>query len=381
MLFDSEENLKKLEEIILDLAVKGKLVPQDPTDKPASVLLEKIEEEKARLVAEKKIKKPKKLEPIKEEEIPFEIPESWEWIRLENISEKIGSGSTPTGGKSVYKTEGIKFIRSQNVYNSGLRLDGIAYIPEEINNRKQGSIVKAKDILLNITGGSIGRCALVSDDFDIANINQHVMIIRLIEENLRKYIHYFITSNYIQDKIMDVQVGISREGLSATKLSNFIIPIPPIAEQKRIVDKIDSLKALIEKLRLQVQGREETREALKKSIMTEIEKSSDDSELLKNLELIFQNFDIVVKKKEDIKDIRDLVLSMAVKGKLVKQDPTDEPARVLLEKIEEEKARLVAEKKIKKPKKLEPISEEEIPFDIPESWEWVRLGRLLNQIN
>ena len=129
-----------------------------------------------------------------EDEIPFEVPEGWEWSRLLSLTTKIGAGSTPTGGAAVYSSSGIKFIRSQNVYDDGLVLDDVAYISEEINQKKSGSIVRAKDILLNITGGSIGRCALVPDDFDIANVNQHVIIVRLVNLKLRKYIHSVITS-------------------------------------------------------------------------------------------------------------------------------------------------------------------------------------------
>ena len=149
---------------------------------------------------------------------------------------KIGAGSTPTGGKAVYVSEGIKFSRSQNVYNDGLRLNDIAYITVETNSKKLGSIVQAKDILLNITGGSIGRCAIVPDDFDIANVNQHVMIIRLVDPAIRQWTHAILISEYIQNLIMDVQVGVSREGLSATKLMNFLIPLPPICEQNRVLD-------------------------------------------------------------------------------------------------------------------------------------------------
>lgn len=173
-----------------------------------------------------------------DDEIPFEIPENWSWIRLSQLTTKIGAGSTPTGGRAVYLSEGVKFIRSQNVYNEGLRLNDIAYISDETNQKKSGSIVCPKDILLNITGGSIGRCAIVPDDFDIANVNQHVMIIRLIDPQLRMWIHTVLISEYVQNMIMDVQVGVSREGLSATKLMGFLIPIPPVAEQKRIRQRI-----------------------------------------------------------------------------------------------------------------------------------------------
>ncbi len=244
------ESLKKS---ILQEAVQGKLVPQDPSDEPAEALLERIRAEKRRLIKEGKIKKDKHESVIFrrdnshyekrgsevvciDDEIPFDIPELWSWCRLNELCTKIGAGSTPTGGKTIYVPEGIKFIRSQNVYNDGLKLNDISYITEEINAKKKGSIVRSKDILLNITGGSIGRCAVVPDDFDIANVNQHVMIIRLVEPKMRHWIHTILISEYIQNLIMDVHVGVSREGLSATKLMNFLIPVPPISEQNRILD-------------------------------------------------------------------------------------------------------------------------------------------------
>ena len=244
------ENLKKS---ILQEAVQGKLVPQDPSDEPAEALLERIRVEKQRLIKEGKVKKDKRESVIFrrdnshyekrgsevvciDDEIPFDIPELWSWCRLNELCTKIGAGSTPTGGKTIYVPEGIKFIRSQNVYNDGLKLNDISYITEEINAKKKGSIVRSKDILLNITGGSIGRCAVVPDDFDIANVNQHVMIIRLVAPKMRHWIHTILISEYIQNLIMDVQVGVSREGLSATKLMNFLIPVPPISEQNRILD-------------------------------------------------------------------------------------------------------------------------------------------------
>ena len=230
------EDMKKS---ILQLAMQGKLVEQRPEEGIADEQYEQIVAEKAQLIKDGKVKKEKPLPEITEDEIPFEIPASWKWVRLSAICEKIGSGSTPTGGKNVYQDDGILFLRSQNVYNDGLRFDGIAFISEELN--RLNSVVVAKDILLNITGGSIGRCALVPDDFDKANINQHVMIIRLVNLDLRFWVHFVIISAYSQQKIMDVQVGVSREGLSAEKLKNFIIPLPPLAEQKRIVAKIEEL--------------------------------------------------------------------------------------------------------------------------------------------
>ena len=240
---------EQLKKSVLQYAVQGKLVPQNLNDEPASFLFDRIKAEKKQLIKGKQIKQDKPLPEIKEDEIPFEIPDSWVWVRLNDLTSKIGSGSTPTGGKAVYLSDGIKFIRSQNVYNDGLRLNNIAYISEKTNKAKKGSIVLPDDILLNITGASIGRCAIVPSDFDKANINQHVMIIRLIDKSIIEYLHFCLTSTYIQSKIMDVQVGVSREGLSATKLMEFLIPLPPLSEQKLIVEKVEEVLKYCDKLK------------------------------------------------------------------------------------------------------------------------------------
>ena len=285
-----------------------------------------------------------------EDEIPFELPEGWSWCRLLSLSIKIGAGSTPTGGAAVYTTSGIKFIRSQNVYDDGLVLDDVAYIPEEINQKKSGSIVKSKDILLNITGGSIGRCALVSDDFDIANVNQHVMIIRLANLELRKYIHSVVISPYIQEQIISRQVGSGRGGLSAETLSTFLIPLPPLNEQVSINRKLNEC-------------------------ISQVLAIADAKCNISNL--------IIATKAK--------ILDLAIRGKLVPQDPNDEPASVLLERIRAEKEELIKQGKIKRDKKKSVIFkgednsyyekigsevrciDEEILLDIPDTWEWIRL--------
>lgn len=285
-----------------------------------------------------------------ENEIPFELPKGWAWSRLHPLTIKIGAGSTPTGGAAVYSNSGIKFIRSQNVYDNGLVLNDVAYISEEINQKKSGSIVKPQDILLNITGGSIGRCALVPDDFDIANVNQHVLIIRLVELNLRQYIHSVIISPYIQEQILSKQVGSGRGGLSAETTSSFLIPIPPIQEQYAIQDKLQQCVSSVSEIA--------------------VEKTNIISFILK---------------------AKDKILDLAIRGQFVPQDPNDEPASVLLDRIRAEKEELVKQGKIKRDKKesiifkgednsyYEKLGEdvccidEEIPYDIPDSWEWVRL--------
>ena len=161
----------KLRKSILQQAVQGKLTERDPADEPASELLKRIRAERAVLQKNKAAKKSQANETIAVDEIPFDIPDTWEWVNLGWICQKVGAGSTPKGGSAVYVSEGIKFLREQNVHDDGLYLDGIVYIDEKTHSAKAGSQVQPQDILMNITGGSIGRNALVPDDFDTANVN------------------------------------------------------------------------------------------------------------------------------------------------------------------------------------------------------------------
>ncbi len=168
-----------------------------------------------------------------------EIPGHWGCTRLKYLTSKIGSGSTPTGGSEVYQDSGVLFLRSQNIYNYGLKLEDVAYISEEIHEEMKGTHVKPGDILYNITGGSIGRCCLAPKSLRKANVNQHVSIVRPsnIENN---YLLYCLQSEYCQLQMRVLQTGGNREGLSATAFKLFNITIPPLSEQRSIVSFLDA---------------------------------------------------------------------------------------------------------------------------------------------
>ena len=238
----------KLRKSILQQAIQGKLTERDPADEPASELLKRIRAERQQLQKDKKAKRSQAAETIDEDELTFDLPENWSWSRLGWLCQKVGAGSTPTGGAAVYVPQGIKFLREQNVYDDGLHLEGVTFIDEKTNNQKAGSIVQAQDILMNITGGSIGRNALVPDDFDIANVNQHVLIIRLVEKPLRHYLHLCLCAPFVLNQMFSKQIG-DKPGLSATKVENFVIPLPPLAEQQRIVDRVNELLAVCDELK------------------------------------------------------------------------------------------------------------------------------------
>ena len=221
------------------------------------------------------------------ENVPFEIPNSWVWTTIEEICSKIGSGSTPRG--SNYSANGIPFFRSQNVYNDRLVYDDIKYISEEVHQKMKGTEVLANDLLLNITGGSLGRCAVVPADFNCGNVSQHVCIMRsvLVEP---EYFHALVLSSYFA-KFMKI-TGSGREGLPKYSLEQMAFPLPPLSEQQRIVMEIEKLFALID----------------------QIEHSKV------NLQTI-------------IKQTKSKILDLAIHGKLVPQDPNDEPAIELLKRI------------------------------------------------
>ena len=221
------------------------------------------------------------------ENVPFEVPSSWMWTTIEEICSKIGSGSTPRG--SNYSANGIPFFRSQNVYNDRLVYDDIKYISEEVHQKMKGTEVLANDLLLNITGGSLGRCAVVPADFNCGNVSQHVCIMRsvLVEP---EYFHALVLSSYFA-KSMKI-TGSGREGLPKYNLEQMGFPLPPLTEQQRIVAEIEHWFALI----------------------NQIEQGKADLQTI-------------------IKQTKSKILDIAIHGKLVPQDPSDEPAIELLKCI------------------------------------------------
>ncbi|RYE59639.1 MAG: restriction endonuclease subunit S [Sphingobacteriales bacterium] len=261
--------LQHLRQTILQEAVEGKLTKQDPTDEPATELLKRIKAEKESLIKAGKLKKEKELLAIKEEEILFELPKRWIWCRLGEICTKIGSGSTPRGGKEVYKNEGVKFIRSQNVYNESLIFNNVAYIDVATHEKMDGTKVVANDILLNITGGSIGRCALVPQDFDEANVSQHVTIVRTVSLVVKEFIHQLMLSPYFQEYIMATQTGGNREGLAKKNMELMLIPLPPLAEQLRIVAKVQGLRQHLSQLESHLEQSRQYAQALLQSVLRE----------------------------------------------------------------------------------------------------------------
>ncbi len=253
--------IENLNQAILQEAAQGKIVPQDPNDESAKELLKRIKAEKIKAGI-----KEKPLPPIKAEEIPFEIPESWVWCRIDEITSKIGSGSTPKG--SNYSKTGYPFFRSQNIYNEGLIYEDIKFISNDTQRQMKGTIVYPNDILLNITGGSMGRCALVPENLIEGNVSQHVCIIRPIELNVN-FFHKLVLSPYFQKFIFSSTSGAGREGLPKYNLEKFVIPIPPLNEQVRIIKEIEKQLEKTKQLKAHIVTNQKATEQLLKALLHE----------------------------------------------------------------------------------------------------------------
>ena len=303
---------KKLRQKILDLAIRGKLVPQDPNDEPASVLLERIRAEKERLIQEGKIKRSKKSASDDEIEAPFEIPESWEWCIVDDFS-YVAAGSTPS--KDAFVENGIPYIKMYNLRNQ--KIDFYfhpQYIKPEVHNGKlQRSRTEVGDLIMNIVGPPLGKMAIIPQSLSESNFNQAAVLIRpyLHKEILVKYLFYYLSQmseiNSISTKGSAGQVNIS-----LTQSQNMRVAMPPLSEQKRIINEIERWFTLIDEL------------------------ESNEGDLLKAID-----------------KAKSKILDLAIHGKLVPQDPNDEPAIELLKRINP---------------KFEACDEVDSPYEVPDVW-------------
>lgn len=315
-----------LREKILDLAMRGKLVNQDPNDEPANVLLEKIKAEKVELVKEGKIKKSKPLPEITEDEKPFDIPDSWEWVRLGDVLLNTIGGGTPSKKNQDYWNGKIPWISVKDVHKDELEITETQDTISTMGLKNSSTNLIKANTLIAVMRMAVGRIGVVKMN---ACINQDLRALITSKNFCDQYLLYIYSHLNFETS------GITVKGLKINALLETIIPLPPLSEQSRIAAKIAQLFALLRK----------------------VESSTQQYAKLQTL-------------------LRSKVLDLAMRGKLVEQDPNDEPASVLLEKIKAEKEQLIKEKKMKKSKPLPPIADDEKPFEIPDSWEWVRLGEV-----
>ncbi|RZP65282.1 restriction endonuclease subunit S [Vibrio vulnificus] len=365
--------IKKLRELILELAVRGKLVPQDPNDEPASVLLERIAVEKAQLVKEKKIKKSKPPSKISNEDEPFVLPQGWAWSRLGNAG--IGAtGKTPSTKQTEFFEGTLPFVGPGQITQNGQLLEAEKFLSSE--GLLHSTEAVQGDILMVCIGGSIGKAAIATQTI---GFNQQINALRpLIMES--EYLYAAVSTNSFYEGLLDKATGSATPIINRGKWEELLVPIAPLSEQHRIVAKVDELMALCDQLEQQTYASLDAHQVLVETLLATLTNSQDATELMANWSRISEHFDTLFTTELSIDQLKQTILQLAVMGKLVAQDPNDEPAAKLLERIAEEKAQLVKEKKIKKQKALPPISEDEKPFELPSGWEFAHMQDLCSLI-
>ena len=368
--------VKKLRELILELAVRGLLIPQDPKDEPAAELLKNIATEKALLIKEKVIKKPKVLNDLSSEETPFSAPTGWVWTRLQNVSEYIQRGKGPK-----YAESGSVYVISQKCIQwTGFDSSVARHVDDQSLDKYQPErFLRANDLLWNSTGtGTVGRVSRLSSIESSKYVaDSHVTVVRTraLESS---FICCYISSSGIQSRVNPshenplVSGSTNQVELNTSSVSSLPIPLPPLAEQHRIVAKVDELMALCDKLEQQQEDSIDTHQTLVKSLLDALTTTADPAHFQQAWQRIEANFHLLFTTESSVDHLKQTILQLAVMGKLVPQDPNDEPASQLIERAHVSKNELAEERKIRRDK------EEYTPksfLDTPKGWEWTCVGQ------
>ncbi|AKG33125.1 restriction endonuclease subunit S [Salmonella enterica subsp. enterica serovar Lubbock] len=365
--------IKKLRELILELAVRGKLVPQDPNDEPASELLKHIAAEKAELVKQGKIKKPKPLPEISEEEKPFELPAGWEWIKISEIGHDWGQ-KTPD--------EDFTYIDVGSINKEYGIIEEPSILSAKDAPSRARKIVQKGTVIYSTVRPYLLNIAIIESAFSPEPIASTAFaIIHPYTAMNANFIYYYLRSPVFINYVESCQTGVAYPAINDKQFFSGIIAVPPSSEQARITKKIKELMSLCDQLEQHSLTSLDAHQQLVETLLTTLTDSQNADELTENWARISEHFDTLFTTEPSIEALKQTILQLAVMGKLVPQDPNDEPASELLKRIAQEKAQLVKDGKIKKQKPLPPISDKEKPFEVPEGWEWCKFGLISEFIN
>lgn len=381
------EDVESLNALILQLAVQGKLTSQEPDDEPASELVKRIGIERARLMEAGKIKKLKPLSPVEKKDQPFALPATWQWVRLSEIID-FSIGKTPPTKQTVYwENDGIPWVSISDMDQYGLVQETSRKVSEVAREKIFRGRISPKGTLLMSFKLTLGKVSILNMD---AFHNEAIISIYPFQGIRQRYLFRFLPLFVLFGKQKNAIKGAT---LNSKSLANLPIPIPPYNEQKRIVERVDTLLGQTRELKAALAEAAQSLTGLHSVAIQELLAATDggttgsDDDFAAKWEFIAANFDTLYDERypeaalANVAALKQTILQLAVQGKLTRQDPADEPASALLERIAAEKKRLVKEKKIRKSKPLPEISDEERPFVLPDGWAWVRFGEIANFIN
>lgn len=361
--------IKKLRELILELAVRGLLVPQDPNDEPASELLKKIAAEKVRLVKAKTIRNTRPLATISDEEKFMSLPAGWVFARLNDIGDW-GAGATPSRNNPELYGGSIPWFKSGELIAD--------YISQSEETVTELALTKASlrynkvgDVLIAMYGATIGKTAILSVP---ATTNQAVCACTPFPGFESTYLLTLLKA--YKPRFVGMGAGGAQPNISREKIIETVVAVPPTAEQHRIVAKVDELMALCDQLEQEADSSLGAHQTLVETLLSALTSAADHAQFASAWQRIAGHFDTLFTTEESIAQLKQSILQLAVMGKLVPQDPNDEPASELLKKIAAEKAKLVKEGKIKKEKPLPPIELDEKIFVLPTGWSYCRLDEI-----
>lgn len=380
---ETPDGIKKLRELILSLAMQGKLVPQDPNDQPASELLKEIEAEKNKLIKEGKIKRQASLPPIREKEVPFEVPNGWVWVQLEDLCNIVTQGPNPKYNDENDPQYGV--LKTKDFYDDRIIYNNVTNISKKLFDEHKRFKLITYDILFGLVGkGSTAKCNIYIEQNGLECIfTRATGLIRLTNIRLvsPRIIHSFFISSFGKAKSESITDGSTGQlVIKTSELKKVLIPLPPVAEQKRIVAKIDQLMTLCDKLEVERNDRNQKRLNIHTAAMNRLLSAPDKTTFNTSWGFIISNFGELYSAPQNVEELKKAILQLAVMGKLVPQDPNDQPANELLKEIEAEKKRLIKEGKIKRQQPLPPIKPAEIMYEVPKGWEWTQLN-ILGEIN
>lgn len=364
LLAGAPTGIKKLRELILELAVRGKLVPQDPSDEPANELLKRVAAEKARLVTEGKLKKQKPLAEIANEERPFELPAGWEWSQLGRISSDVQYGFTASAN---HQSGEPLLLRITDIQNDGVNWDtvpGCDISPSEITSYE----LKDGDIVIARTGGTIGKSYIVSGLTHSAVFASYLIRIGRLDAIFPNFTKVFLGSQFYWKQLYANSMGTGQPNVNGTALKGLLIPLAPMEEQHRIVAKVDELMTLCDRMEAQQADSESAHAQLVQVLLDSLTQTSDATDFATNWQRLAEHFHSLFTTEPSIDALKQTLLQLAVMGKLVSQDPIDKTGIELLERIQNSR---VDKRKIVKIDEKTTIVEQ-----LPESWMWSSIDQL-----
>lgn len=386
LILDAPDSILQIRELILQLAVQGRLVKQNSDDEPALELLRRFKKEKMQLIDKKLIDKKNPQLQIKPNKLDIKLPNGWQWVRLTEVisTDKDSIKRGPFGStirKEFFIKKGFKVYEQKNAIYNDFTLGEYHISNEKFEELKQFE-VRPFDIIISCSG-TIGKLAIAPEDMEKGIINQALLKITLNQKIIiNEFFLILFPALVMRTETLSELKGTAMKNIPPVKaLKKIPFPLPPYAEQKRIVDKVEEIMAICDEIETYQQNVKNGCIELNKSELHHLINLKTETEFQKEWKLIRGNFNVLYNNSENVNKLQHAILRFAVMGKLVPQDPNDESASILLKKIENEKENLIQEGKVKISKPLPSINPEEIPYELPDIWEWIRVGDCLNLIN